>query len=109
VSSFSLTVDHDMVWGIIGPNGAGKTTVFNLVTGVYKPDSGSVLVNGENVEGLPSNRIVAKGISRTFQNIRLFKSMTVLDNIRTGGYCRLGIRWRPRSCERRRSCGRNAT
>ncbi len=90
VSSFSLTVDHDMVWGIIGPNGAGKTTVFNLVTGVYKPDSGSVLVNGENIEGLPSNRIVAKGISRTFQNIRLFKSMTVLDNIRTGAYCRLG-------------------
>lgn len=88
VSSFNLSVDQTTVWGVIGPNGAGKTTVFNLITGVYKPDMGTVLVNGENVTGLASNRIVAKGISRTFQNIRLFKSMTVLDNVRTGAYAR---------------------
>ncbi len=86
LSSFELAVDPDAVWGIIGPNGAGKTTVFNLITGVYKPDGGRVSLHGENITGLPSHRVVEKGISRTFQNIRLFKSMTVLDNVRTGAY-----------------------
>jgi branched-chain amino acid transport system ATP-binding protein len=90
VSHFDLSVGKDAVWGIIGPNGAGKTTVFNLITGVYKPDEGAVILNGENITGLPSHRIVAKGVSRTFQNIRLFKSMTILDNLRTAGYCSLG-------------------
>lgn len=89
VRSFCLSVEPDTVWGIIGPNGAGKTTVFNLVTGVYKPDSGAVMLNGENVVGLPSHAIASRGISRTFQNIRLFKSMTVLDNVKTAAYSRL--------------------
>ena len=89
VSNFNLSVDKNDVWGIIGPNGAGKTTVFNLLTGVYRPDSGAVILNGENITGLPSHVIVSKGISRTFQNIRLFKSMSVFDNLRTAGYCRL--------------------
>jgi branched-chain amino acid transport system ATP-binding protein len=90
VSGFSCTVDKGDIKGIIGPNGAGKTTVFNLMTGVYRPDSGTVALKGENITGSPSHRIVAKGISRTFQNIRLFKSMSVLDNVRTAAYCRLG-------------------
>jgi branched-chain amino acid transport system ATP-binding protein len=90
VSGFNLSVEPGAVWGIIGPNGAGKTTVFNLITGVYKPDRGSVKLRNEDITGLASHRIIARGISRTFQNIRLFKSMTVLDNVRTAGYCRLG-------------------
>jgi branched-chain amino acid transport system ATP-binding protein len=89
VSDFNLTIDKDDIWGIIGPNGAGKTTVFNLLTGVYRPDKGSVVLDGEEITGLPSHVIVSKGISRTFQNIRLFKSMSVFDNVRTAGYCRL--------------------
>jgi branched-chain amino acid transport system ATP-binding protein len=89
VSRFSLSVDKSAVWGIIGPNGAGKTTVFNLITGVYKPDQGSIALNNESITGLGSHRIVSRGISRTFQNIRMFKSMSVLDNLKTAGYCRL--------------------
>jgi branched-chain amino acid transport system ATP-binding protein len=90
LSGFNLSVDPETTWGLIGPNGAGKTTVFNLITGVYKPDSGEVLYNSEDITGLPSHVVVGKGISRTFQNIRLFKSMSVLDNLKTAGYCRLG-------------------
>jgi branched-chain amino acid transport system ATP-binding protein len=89
LSQFDLSVDKDAVWGIIGPNGAGKTTVFNLMTGVYRADEGSVVLNNENITGFPSYKIVSRGISRTFQNIRLFKSMTVLDNLRTAGYSSL--------------------
>jgi len=90
VSDFNLSIDQGDIWGVIGPNGAGKTTVFNLMTGVYRPDKGTVLLGDEDITGLPSHTVVAKGISRTFQNIRLFKSMSVLDNLRTGAYCRLG-------------------
>jgi branched-chain amino acid transport system ATP-binding protein len=86
VSRFRLSAGSGDILGIIGPNGAGKTTVFNLVTGVYKPDAGSILLNGEDLAGLPSHVIIRKGISRTFQNIRLFKSMTVLENMLTAGY-----------------------
>jgi branched-chain amino acid transport system ATP-binding protein len=89
VSHFNLSVDKNAVWGIIGPNGAGKTTVFNLITGVYKPDQGSIMLNNEPITGLASHRVVSKGISRTFQNIRMFKSMSVIDNLTTAGYCRL--------------------
>jgi branched-chain amino acid transport system ATP-binding protein len=88
VSHVDLSVDKKAIWGIIGPNGAGKTTVFNLITGVYRPEHGMVTLNGEDITGLPSHVIVSKGISRTFQNIRLFRSMTVLDNVITGAYCR---------------------
>jgi branched-chain amino acid transport system ATP-binding protein len=90
VSNFHLSANQGDILGIIGPNGAGKTTVFNLVTGVYRPDQGKISLHGDNVAGQPSHIIVAKGISRTFQNIRLFKSMTVLENMLTAGYCQAG-------------------
>jgi branched-chain amino acid transport system ATP-binding protein len=75
--------------GIIGPNGAGKTTIFNLIPGVYKPDSGAVIFKDENLAGRESHEIIAAGIARTFQNIRLFKSMSVFENVMTAGYSRL--------------------
>lgn len=82
VGNFEISVgDHELV-GLIGPNGAGKTTLFNLLTGVYLPTEGDVLVNGKSVVGLKPYQIVEKGLSRTFQNIRLFKDLTVLDNVK---------------------------
>jgi len=82
VGDFNLTIgDHELV-GLIGPNGAGKTTLFNLLTGVYLPTDGDVLVEGKSVVGLKPYQIVEKGLSRTFQNIRLFKDLTVLDNVK---------------------------
>ncbi len=68
--------------GIIGPNGSGKTTLFNVITGIYRPDSGSVTMEGESIAGLPPHRITRRGIVRTFQNIRLFRELTVADNVR---------------------------
>ncbi|MEW6720803.1 MAG: ABC transporter ATP-binding protein [Thermodesulfobacteriota bacterium] len=68
--------------GIIGPNGSGKTTLFNVITGIYRPDSGSVKMEGEEIAGLPPHRITRMGIARTFQNIRLFRNLTVADNVR---------------------------
>ncbi|MBP2689483.1 MAG: branched-chain amino acid transporter ATP-binding protein [Deltaproteobacteria bacterium] len=68
--------------GIIGPNGSGKTTLFNVITGIYRPDSGSVTMEGESIAGLPPHRITRTGIVRTFQNIRLFRELTVADNVR---------------------------
>ena len=79
---FELELRSRDIQGIIGPNGAGKTTVFNLITGVYRPDSGRILLSEKDVTRLPADRIARHGISRTFQNIRLFGSMTVWDNIR---------------------------
>ena len=82
VNSLDLVVgDGDLV-GLIGPNGAGKTTVFNLVTGVYRPTSGTVRSRGADLALLKANEVVEKGIARTFQNIRLFKSLSVFDNVR---------------------------
>jgi branched-chain amino acid transport system ATP-binding protein len=89
VSNFNLAVESGSIWGILGPNGAGKTTIFNLITGVYKPDEGEVFLQGETITALPSHEIIARGVARTFQNIRLFKSMTVLDNVRTSAYSHL--------------------
>ena len=82
VSDVSLTVDENSLIGLIGPNGAGKTTVFNLVTGVYLPTSGEVALSGSVVSGLSPHQITARGIARTFQNIRLFTELSVLDNVR---------------------------
>jgi len=87
---FGLELGNKDIQGIIGPNGAGKTTVFNLITGVYKPDSGRIRLADHEVAGLPSDAITRRGISRTFQNIRLFNSMTVWDNIRTAFHLRAG-------------------
>jgi branched-chain amino acid transport system ATP-binding protein len=77
----TFDVAERQVFGLIGPNGAGKSTLFNVVTGVYRPDAGSVVFKGENISGLKPALIAARGIGRTFQNIRLFKSMTVEQNV----------------------------
>lgn len=82
VDDFNLEIKEGELFGIIGPNGAGKTTVFNMVTGVYAPTEGEILLNGERINGLQPHKLVEKGISRTFQNIRLFGYMSVLDNVR---------------------------
>jgi branched-chain amino acid transport system ATP-binding protein len=84
VDSFSITINKGELYGLIGPNGAGKTTVFNLLTGVYKPDMGQIFLDGKNITGLSPIEINKAGIARTFQNIRLFKNMTVLDNVKCG-------------------------
>lgn len=82
VQNFSLDLHHGELVGLIGPNGAGKTTVFNLLTGVYTPTEGDIFMNGTRINGLSPHKVVACGIARTFQNIRLFKEMTVLDNVK---------------------------
>ena len=84
VNGFNITIQEGELYGLIGPNGAGKTTVFNLLTGVYKPDTGSILLDGKDITTLHAIDISKAGIARTFQNIRLFKNMTVLDNVKTG-------------------------
>lgn len=84
VDDFHMTIEKGQLYGLIGPNGAGKTTVFNLLTGVYKPDTGSILLNEENITGKKTIDINWAGIARTFQNIRLFKDMSVLDNVKVG-------------------------
>ncbi len=83
VDDFSFNARPGEIVGIIGPNGAGKTTVFNLVTGVYVPDRGDVVLDGVNLSGLRQDQIARQGIGRTFQNIRLFKGLTVLENVMT--------------------------
>jgi len=82
VDSFNLEIGESELVGLIGPNGAGKTTVFNLITGVYKPTEGSFYLNGQSMNGKKTHQIVEAGIARTFQNIRLFKKMTVIDNVK---------------------------
>lgn len=82
-NDITINVPRDCIYGIIGPNGAGKTTLFNMITGVYNSTEGSVLFEGEKVNGLPTHVIAARGIARTFQNIRLFGDLTVYDNLLT--------------------------
>lgn len=84
VNDFSVTIEKGQLYGLIGPNGAGKTTVFNLLTGVYKPDTGTILLDGKNITGRSTIEINQDGIARTFQNIRLFKELSVLDNVKVG-------------------------
>lgn len=84
VQNFSLRLERGNLQGLIGPNGAGKTTVFNLLTGVYQPNAGAIALDGRKLLGLRPNRIAAAGLARTFQNIRLFPDLTVLDNVRLG-------------------------
>lgn len=84
VDSFNIEIEKGELYGLIGPNGAGKTTVFNLLTGVYKPDTGRVILDGKNITGLSTREINKAGIARTFQNIRLFKALSVLDNVKVG-------------------------
>lgn len=84
VDDFSLTVGRTEIAGLIGPNGAGKTTVFNLITNVYQPTRGSILLDGKPTAGKTTAQVNKMGIARTFQNIRLFSNMSVLDNVRVG-------------------------
>ena len=84
VDGFSVSIEQGQLYGLIGPNGAGKTTVFNLLTGVYKPDSGSIVLDGVDITGKKTIDINKDGIARTFQNIRLFKDLSVLDNVKVG-------------------------
>lgn len=84
VDQFHISIEKKELYGLIGPNGAGKTTVFNLLTGVYQPNTGEILLNGENIVGSSCIEINIKGIARTFQNIRLFDKLTVLDNVKAG-------------------------
>jgi branched-chain amino acid transport system ATP-binding protein len=84
VNDVTLSVEQGEIHGLIGPNGSGKTTIFNVISGYYKPTSGKVTFEGTTVSTLPAHRITALGFARTFQNLRLFKSMTVLDNVLVG-------------------------
>ena len=84
VDSFDIHIEKGQLYGLIGPNGAGKTTVFNMLTGVYKPTDGMIVLNGKNITGQKTTMINREGIARTFQNIRLFKELSVLDNVKAG-------------------------
>lgn len=89
VNDVSMELGTGMIWGLIGPNGAGKTTLFNIISGVYRPDSGNITLEATRIDGLQPFQINRLGISRTYQNINLFHSMSVLDNVLTGMQSRL--------------------
>ncbi len=88
VDALNLKVHRGEISSLIGPNGAGKTTVFNVVTGIYRPEGGRVIFQGEEITGRKPHRIVERGIARTFQNIRLFANLTCLENVMAGRHCR---------------------
>ena len=89
VHDYSMEIELGQVRGLIGPNGAGKTTIFNLITGIYRPTEGKVLLDGKDLVGLQPYEIAAMGISRTFQNLRLWRHMTVLDHVKLARYSKL--------------------
>lgn len=89
VDELSFTVDDGDILSVIGPNGAGKTSAFNCVTGFYKPTAGSVTLNGEDITRMRPSAVAARGVARTFQNLRLFGELTVLDNVRAGMHLRI--------------------
>jgi branched-chain amino acid transport system ATP-binding protein len=89
VSNYNLSLEPGQITGLIGPNGAGKTTIFNLITGIYKPDEGQVRLEGTDVVGQRSNQIAALGIGRTFQEMRLWRHMTVLEHVKMARYSKL--------------------
>ena len=84
VDDFNLSIEQGQLYGLIGPNGAGKTTIFNMLTGVYKPTDGKIFLDGEDITGKSTIEINKEGIARTFQNIRLFSDLSVLDNVKAG-------------------------
>ena len=84
VDNLNMNIEKGQLYGLIGPNGAGKTTVFNMLTGVYKPTDGQIILDGEDITGKSTVEINKSGIARTFQNIRLFRGMSVIDNIKVG-------------------------
>jgi branched-chain amino acid transport system ATP-binding protein len=89
VSNLSFDVSGSSIVGLIGPNGAGKTTVFNLITGIYRPDQGEIFFDGSMLTGLRTHRIVVRGIARTFQTIRLFQNLSALENVLAGYHCQM--------------------
>jgi branched-chain amino acid transport system ATP-binding protein len=89
VHNYNLSIEPGEIRGLIGPNGAGKTTIFNLLTGVYRPTKGQITLDGENIVGLQPHQIAAKGLGRTFQELRLWRHMTVLDHVKMARYSRL--------------------
>ncbi|MCX5837775.1 MAG: ABC transporter ATP-binding protein [Deltaproteobacteria bacterium] len=84
VNKISFGVEKNSIFSIIGPNGSGKTTIFNMISGIYKPDSGRIICDGENIVGCSPDRIARKGVARTFQNIELFSNASVMDNLLLG-------------------------
>lgn len=93
VQDLNIEINEKEIIGLIGPNGAGKTTAFNMITGVYRPTLGSVYFNDKDITGLKAHEITKYGIARTFQNIRLFKDLTVLENVMIGTHLRLKSGW----------------
>lgn len=93
VSDFSMAIQENRIVGLIGPNGAGKTTSFNMITGYYRPTEGSVSFSGQDITGLAPHKVCRMGVARTFQNIRLFKNETVLENVMIGAHIRQKSRW----------------
>ncbi|RMF48552.1 MAG: ABC transporter ATP-binding protein [Deltaproteobacteria bacterium] len=93
VDDLTMTVEPGQIYGLIGPNGAGKTTVFNNITGIYRPEEGEILWRGENLVGMTPNQVVARGIVRTFQTIRLFGEMSVAENVMSGRHIRSRQGW----------------
>ncbi len=92
VNNVSLTVERGSIVSVIGPNGAGKTTFFNVLTGIYKPDHGSIIFDGASIAGQRPDQITQQGIARTFQNIRLFNNMTAIENVMVGMHARLNAK-----------------
>ena len=89
VNNYNLEIEPGQIRGLIGPNGAGKTTVFNLITGMYRPTEGDILLNGQSIVGLKPYQIAAKGLGRTFQNLRLWRHMSVLDHVKMAQYSKI--------------------
>ncbi len=89
VNNYNLEIEAGQIRGLIGPNGAGKTTIFNLITGIYKPTEGEVLLEGQNLVGMRPYQIASSGLARTFQNLRLWRHMTVLEHVKQARYSQL--------------------
>lgn len=89
VNNYNLNIERGQIRGLIGPNGAGKTTIFNLITGIYRPTEGDIFFKGERITGLFPHKIAARGLGRTFQNLRLWRHMTVLDHVKMARYSKL--------------------
>ena len=95
VTDLNIRVEDREIVGLIGPNGAGKTTAFNMITGVYGPTEGSIVYNGKDITRLEPHKITELGLARTFQNIRLFREMNVLENVLVAGNLRMGVHFVP--------------